>query len=62
MAQEYCLNSWKEIDYDELLETYLLRVEESERNRDGAAYSAIITAVTYNFYDPHVGSYLTDDI
>ena len=61
MEQEYCLNSWKEIDYDELLETYLPRVEEAERNRDEAAYSAIITEVTYYFYDSHVGPYLTDD-
>lgn len=61
MEQEYCLNSWKEIDYDELLETYLPRVEEAERNRDEAAYSAIITEVTYKFYDSHVGPYLTDD-
>ena len=61
MEQEYCLNSWKEIDYDELLETYLPSVEEAERNRDEAAYSAIITEVTYKFYDSHVGPYLTDD-
>lgn len=61
MEQEYCLNSWKEINYDELLETYLPRVEEAERNRDEAAYSAIITEVTYYFYDSHVGPYLTDD-
>lgn len=27
MDQEYCLNSWKEIDYDELFETYMPRVE-----------------------------------
>lgn len=62
MEQEYCLNSWKEIDYEELLETYLPRVEEAERNRDEAAYSAIITEVTYKFYDSHVGPYLTDNI
>jgi len=61
MEQEYCLNSWKEIDYDELLEIYLPSVEEAERNRDEAAYSAIITEVTYKFYDSHVGPYLTDD-
>ena len=61
MEQEYCLNSWKEIDYDELLETYLPRVAEAERNRDEAAYSAIVTEVTYYFYDSHVGPYLTDD-
>lgn len=61
MEQEYCLNSWKEIDYDELLETYLPRVEEAEKNRDEAAYSAIVTEVTYYFYDSHVGPYLTDD-
>ena len=53
MEQEYCLNSWKEIDYDELLETYLPSVEEAERNRDEAAYSTIITEVTYKFYDSH---------
>ena len=62
LEQEYCLNTWKGINYDELLEEYLPKVEEAEKNSDEAAYSAIITEVTYNFYDSHVGPYLSDDI
>ncbi|MCM1133194.1 MAG: S41 family peptidase [Ruminococcus flavefaciens] len=54
MEEEYCLNSWKQIDYDALLEEYLPKVEEAEKNNDESAYAAIITEVTYKFYDSHV--------
>ena len=54
LEDEYCLNSWKKIDYDSLLEEYLPKVEEAEKNNDEAAYAAVLNEVTYRFYDSHV--------
>lgn len=54
MKKEYCLNSWKKIDYDVLLKEYLPKVEEAERNNDESAYAAVISEVTYRFFDFHV--------
>lgn len=54
MEKEYCLNSWKKIDYGFLLNEYLPKVEEAEKNKDEAAYAAVITEVTYRFFDSHV--------
>ena len=61
LEQEYCLNSWKKIDYDALRNEYYPKVEEAEKNNDEAAYAAIITEVTYHFYDSHVSAFLTGD-
>lgn len=58
--KEYCLNSWKKIDYAYLLNEYLPRVEEAEKNKDEAAYAAVITEVTYRFFDSHVYATLGD--
>lgn len=55
LEKEYVLSSWKQIDYDALLEEYLPRVEEAEKNNDEGEYAAIISEVTYRFYDAHVG-------
>jgi len=54
LEDEYCLNSWKKIDYESLLEEYLPKVEEAEKNHDEAAYAAVVNEVTYRFYDSHV--------
>ena len=62
MEKEYCLSSWKKIDYDGLLNEYLPRVEEAEKNNDESAYAAVVTEVTYRFYDYHVYTALGDDI
>jgi hypothetical protein len=61
MKKEYCLSSWKKIDYDGLLKEYLPRVEEAEKNNDESAYAAVITEVTYIFYDSHVFAVLGDE-
>lgn len=62
MKREYVLSSWKHIDYNTLLEKYLPRVEEAEKNNDEVAYAAIITEVTYRFYDSHVYSWLSPEL
>lgn len=62
MEKEYCLSSWKKIDYDGLLKEYLPRVEEAEKNNDESAYAAVVTEATYRFYDYHVYTALGDDI
>lgn len=62
MEREYVLSSWKHIDYDALLEEYLPKVEEAEKNNDEVAYAAIITEVTYRFYDSHVYSWLSPEL
>ncbi len=62
MEKEYCLSSWKKIDYDALLTEYLPEVGEAEKNNDEAAYAEVITEVMYNFHDSHVPVILSDDI
>ena len=51
MEKEYCLSSWKKIDYGHLLNEYLPRVEEAEKNKDETAYAEVVTEVLYRFYD-----------
>ncbi|MDE7362209.1 MAG: hypothetical protein K2N38_09780 [Oscillospiraceae bacterium] len=62
MKREYALNSWKQIDYDALLGEYLPRVEMAEKKRDELEYAAIITEVTYRFYDSHVYPWLFPEL
>lgn len=62
MEKEYCLNSWKQIDYDALLGEYLPKVKEAEKNGDELAYAEIITEVTYRFFDSHVYAELSDNL
>ena len=62
LEKEYCLSSWKKIDYDALYEKYLPRVEEAERNNNETAYAAVITEVTYKFYDSHTYAYFPSDM
>ena len=62
LEKEYCLSSWKKIDYDALYEKYLPRVEEAEQNNNEMAYAAVITEVTYKFYDSHTYAYFPSDM
>ena len=61
LEKEYCLNSWKKIDYEYLLNEYLPKVEEAEKNKDETAYAAVITEVTYRFFDSHLYANLEDE-
>ena len=61
MEKEYCLSSWKKIDYGFLLNEYLPRVEEAEKNKDETAYAEVVTEVLYRFYDSHVYIQMGDD-
>lgn len=61
LEEEYCLNSWKEIDYEYLYNEYYPRVEEAERNNDKEAFLAVIYEVTYEFYDSHVNARCSDN-
>ena len=54
MRKEYALSSWKEIDYDHLVDTYLPQIEEAQRNHDEVMYATIMTEFAYHFYDGHV--------
>lgn len=62
LEKEYCLNSWKQIDYDALRNKYYPLVEEAERNNDQAAYLAVIREVAYRFYDSHVSVAFVGDM
>lgn len=62
LEKEYCLSSWKKIDYDALYNEYLPQVEDAERNNNEIEYAAIITEVTHKFYDSHTYSYLSQNI
>lgn len=62
IEKEYCLSSWKRIDYDALLADYLPRVEEAEKNNDENGYAAVITEVAYRFYDCHVSAKLSNEV
>lgn len=62
LEKEYCLNSWKKIDYDALYKEYLPQVEEAERNNNEVEYAAIITKVTHKFYDSHTDSCFSSNI
>lgn len=62
MEREYCLGSWKCIDYDALQSEYLPKVEEAEKVGDELAYARIITEVAYSFCDSHVNVELSENI
>jgi len=61
MQKEYCLNSWKKIDYDALRSEYMPLVETAEKNNDEALYAQVICEVTYRYYDSHVYTYFEND-
>ncbi|MBR5419718.1 MAG: hypothetical protein IK115_01070 [Lachnospiraceae bacterium] len=62
LEKEYCLGSWKRVDYKALRERYLPLVEEAEKNHDKLAYAAIIKEVCYRFYDSHVSAHLSGQL
>lgn len=54
MQQNYVMNEWKEIDYDEIRASIMPKVEEAERNNDPKAYyKALLEYVNY-FHDGHI--------
>ena len=62
LSNEYCLSSWKKIDYDSLLDEFLPKVEEAEKNNDKTAFAKVLTEVTYRFYDAHVYTDLSEEL
>ncbi|MCR5213829.1 MAG: hypothetical protein K6E10_05400 [Eubacterium sp.] len=60
MQKEYCLNSWKKMDYDALKSEYMPLVEEAEKSSDEVLYAKIISEITYRYYDSHVSVYFED--
>ncbi|MBQ0027033.1 MAG: hypothetical protein KBS96_00375 [Lachnospiraceae bacterium] len=54
LEEEYCLNSWKDIDYEYLHNRYYPRVEEAEHNSDKEEFLSVIYEVIHEFHDSHV--------
>lgn len=54
MKRHYCLNEWKEIDYDSIKEQILPEVEKAQQEKDAAGYLAALCKYTYYFHDSHV--------
>lgn len=54
MKEHYCLNEWKEIDYDAIEKRILPKVEQAQQNNDKAAYYMALREYTYLFNDGHV--------
>ena len=54
MERNYCLNEWKEIDYELLRNSLLPEVEKAEREQDKAGYLVALCKYTYFFHDSHV--------
>ncbi len=54
MENHYCLNEWKEIDYELLKDTILPEVEKAEQEQDAAGYLVALCKYTYYFHDSHV--------
>lgn len=55
LKENYCLNEWKQIDYEELENTLMPKVVKAEEENDSAAYYMALCELTYYFYDSHVG-------
>lgn len=54
MERNYCLNEWKEIDYEFLTDTLLPEVEKAEMEQDEAGYLVALCKYAYYFHDSHV--------
>lgn len=61
MERNYCLNSWKEIDYDALEAKYLPMIQEAEKTGDKATYGKALEEFAYEFHDGHVSINLLDE-
>lgn len=62
LEKEYCLSSWKSMDYAALRERYLPVVEEAEKKEDEVLFAAVIKEVCYRFYDRHVSAYVSGSL
>lgn len=62
LEKEYVLNSWKQIDYDNLRSRYMPQVQMAEDNKDETEYARIIVELLYRFYDSHVHSHLVPSL
>lgn len=54
MEKEYPISEWKGIDYDALLEEFVPRIQEAERNNDLTAFGIALHDYSNRFYDGHV--------
>lgn len=54
MEEHYCLNEWKEIDYEFLRNTILPEVQLAQQNQDEAGYLVALCKYAYYFHDSHV--------
>ena len=61
MERNYCLNSWKEIDYDALEAKYLPMIQEAEKTGDKATYGKALEEFAYEFHDGHVSINLLNE-
>lgn len=56
MEKEYPISDWKGLDYDALLEEFVPRIQEAERNQDLNAFGIALYDYCNRFYDGHVYS------
>ncbi|MDX1995098.1 MAG: S41 family peptidase [bacterium] len=56
MRNEYAFTEYKNVDWDALLEEFLPRFEEAERNEDQAAYQLAVRDFTWAIPDGHIGA------
>ena len=61
MERNYCLNSWKEIDYDALEAKYLPMIQEAEKTGDKATYGKTLEEFAYEFHDGHISINLLEE-
>ena len=54
MEKEYPISEWKGIDHDALLEEFVPRIQEAERNDDLKAVGIVLYDYCNRFYDGHV--------
>lgn len=54
MEAEYPLSEWKQIDYDELLDEFVPRIEEAQRQGDVTALGIALNDYCNRFYDGHL--------
>lgn len=54
MEKEYPISDWKGLDYDALLEEFVPRIQEAERNHDLTAFGVALYDYCNRFYDGHV--------
>lgn len=62
LKNNYCLNEWKQIDYEEIETMLMPEVVKAEEENDPVAYYMALCELTYYFHDSHVGAgYVGED-